>query len=146
MNIYCTKAKFTWLSINWLSILKIMLKCEYQDWYNRLLRIIYNCISLHYILEFCPPQSNLHSFDYKTKHLKIILLKYIIGRYRVTTAMYMHFMHIGFTGLRELKWGHYSSFFNLAKQVTCNLTVPERQPWLQKLETAPLSTKSHTEV
>ncbi len=80
---------------------------------------------------FFSPQSNLHSFDYKTKHLKNILLKYITGKYRVTAAISMHFLHIALTGFKEPKWEHYSSFFNLAKQVSCNLTVPERQPWLQ---------------
>lgn len=39
-------------------------------------------IVLHYII--------LYAFVHKTKHLNIILLRYIIGRYRVATGM--HFM------------------------------------------------------
>ncbi len=36
-------------------------------------------------------QSKLQSFDNKTKHLNIISLRHI-GRYRMTTDIYMHFM------------------------------------------------------
>ncbi len=38
--------------------------------------------------------------DYETKHLNIILLRYIIRSYRVTTDIYMHFTLVCYTAIQ----------------------------------------------
>lgn len=64
---------------------KIRLKCDtsgFQGLFNRPF-LNHNCIALYARLK-------LH---YKTKHLHFIL-RHEICKYRVTTCIYMHFMHI----------------------------------------------------
>lgn len=60
--------------------------------YMRLLRNVYyslnhDCIALHYI---CPHNKNYRALI-KTKHSNIIFRTHIIGGYRVTSDIYMHF-------------------------------------------------------
>ncbi len=55
-------------------------------------RLVNSRIVLHCIL--CYALSIKQSFDHTTKHLNIILLLHIIGRYRLMAGIYIHFMQV----------------------------------------------------
>ncbi len=91
MNTYWTEEPSIYLIIN--ASFK-MPKCDHQIWYIRLLKIIYLYASLRVFIlciMFCP--HNIISFDHKAKQLNVIMLRHI-GRYKVTTDIYMHFMQV----------------------------------------------------
>lgn len=54
-----------------------------------IVRLIESIYFMHNM--FCP--HNIDSFDPKVKHLNVIILRHI-GRYKVTTYIYMHFVQV----------------------------------------------------